>query len=349
MTNIYEWTDNPTVAGISLYDPDVLNDCLMHLKYNHGNIPVGTIFPCVCSKDWTPENALAVDGSEYSSGQFPTLWTDFLTATTPKLATCTYEQYASDIETYGQCAKFAVDTENNKFKVPTIKDGSYITQAMSDAEIGKAYNESLPNIKGEFIPWAYQGNYETGAFDSEGTLYLSYNSQGVNTGKKVTFDASRSSSTYQDNAKVQGDNVRLRWFVVVATGTTSQSAMDWSAWATSLEGKLNADHTNDTKPYVKTTYENGTSGYRIWSDGYCEQWGIVTGANGELVTTTFLKVFNVAPIVCVNFTFKIVGNVNYIYIQARNVTTTSFQINTYQDNCDGTMWRACGYLAAGQY
>ena len=116
-----------------------------------------------------------------------------------------------------------------------------------------------------------------------------------------------------------------------------------------MAGKLNADHTNDTKPYVKTTYENGTSGYRIWSDGYCEQWGIVTGANGELVTTTFLKVFNVVPIVCVNFTFKIVGNVNYIYIQARNVTTTSFQIYTYQDNCDGTMWRASGYLAAGQY
>lgn len=34
MTNNYNWTDNPTVAGVSVYDPDVLNDCLMHLKYD---------------------------------------------------------------------------------------------------------------------------------------------------------------------------------------------------------------------------------------------------------------------------------------------------------------------------
>lgn len=34
MTNTYDWTDNPTVSGVSVYDPDVLNDCLMHLKYN---------------------------------------------------------------------------------------------------------------------------------------------------------------------------------------------------------------------------------------------------------------------------------------------------------------------------
>lgn len=34
MTNTYEWTDNPTVSGVSVYDPDVLNDCLMHLKYD---------------------------------------------------------------------------------------------------------------------------------------------------------------------------------------------------------------------------------------------------------------------------------------------------------------------------
>lgn len=34
MTEKYNWTDNPTVAGVSVYDPDILNDCLMHLKYD---------------------------------------------------------------------------------------------------------------------------------------------------------------------------------------------------------------------------------------------------------------------------------------------------------------------------
>ena len=30
----FEWTDNPTEAGVAECDPDVLNDCLMYLRYN---------------------------------------------------------------------------------------------------------------------------------------------------------------------------------------------------------------------------------------------------------------------------------------------------------------------------
>jgi hypothetical protein len=33
--NQHEWTDNPTVSGISICDTDILNECLMHLKYNN--------------------------------------------------------------------------------------------------------------------------------------------------------------------------------------------------------------------------------------------------------------------------------------------------------------------------
>ena len=38
MTN-YNWTDNPTQADVSVYNPDVLNECLMHLKYDNNHIP----------------------------------------------------------------------------------------------------------------------------------------------------------------------------------------------------------------------------------------------------------------------------------------------------------------------
>lgn len=33
----YKWTDNPTEADVATYNPDVLNECLMHLKYD--NVP----------------------------------------------------------------------------------------------------------------------------------------------------------------------------------------------------------------------------------------------------------------------------------------------------------------------
>ena len=32
----YQWTDNPTVSGVAKCDTDVLNECLMHLKYDNG-------------------------------------------------------------------------------------------------------------------------------------------------------------------------------------------------------------------------------------------------------------------------------------------------------------------------
>lgn len=36
-TKLYEWTDNPTVSGVAQCNTDVLNDCLMHLKYDNNN------------------------------------------------------------------------------------------------------------------------------------------------------------------------------------------------------------------------------------------------------------------------------------------------------------------------
>nr|DAH14855.1 MAG TPA: L SHAPED TAIL FIBER PROTEIN [Caudoviricetes sp.] len=41
--------------------------------------------------------------------------------------------------------------------------------------------------------------------------------------------------------------------------------------------------------HIIDTYVNGTSGYRVWSDGYCEQWGIVTMPKSAGVDVTLLK------------------------------------------------------------
>jgi hypothetical protein len=39
----YNWVDNPTEAGIANCDPDILNEALMHLKYNNDSAKVGDI------------------------------------------------------------------------------------------------------------------------------------------------------------------------------------------------------------------------------------------------------------------------------------------------------------------
>jgi hypothetical protein len=305
-----------------------------------GSLPVGFVFPHTCSADFVPENSLPCNGTEYTAIQFLNLYNDWLVS--GKLKTCTYAEYSDMLATYGQCPMWGLDTNNNTFKVPTIKDGSVIQQAMTDSALGKAYNAGLPNITGTFQGTrssALSGYKEpSGAFLRDETAGLDTYGSGNSDMYNMSFDASKSNSIYGNSNTVQSVAVALRYFVVVATQSIKKSAMDWSNWASSLNNKLNADHSNDTKPYVIQTYVNGTSGYRIWSDKYCEQWGQTT-AN----SVTFLKPFE---------------NTNY------SVTCTFFQANadlsktghlfpvsktttgmTRSYNSSTVIWEAKGYIA----
>lgn len=176
------------------------------------------------------------------------------------LNTCTYSDYESDLATYGQCGKFAVDTTNGKFRVPLIKDGAVIQQALSDIELGKAYNAGLPNVTGSITVKSSSGAQtqlltdSTSGVEKNGALYISGTRTAYGIGqssetnssapKDLSFDASLSNSIYGNSDTVQMNAVALRYFVVVANGQTSQSMMDWSAWASSLQGKANIDGSN---------------------------------------------------------------------------------------------------------
>ena len=105
--------------------------------------------------------------------------------------------------------------------------------------------------------------------------------------------------------------------------------------------------------HIIDTYVNGTSGYRIWSDGYCEQWGVARGnTNGSI---TFLKTFtntnyNVSK--CYNnasATTRMHESGLYIsVIGVYNKTQNGF---LYKDSNDDYYfdWKVSGYLAEGEY
>ena len=67
--------------------------------------------------------------------------------------------------------------------------------------------------------------------------------------------------------------------------------MDWSKWASSLQGKANADLSNCTRPYVIETSDKSLlpSWYRVWSDGWCEQGGWQSVAEAKSGYITLLK------------------------------------------------------------
>lgn len=145
------------------------------------------------------------------------------------LPTCTPEEYNAFINTYGQCSYWMVDTGSGQFRTPKIKDGTFLQQAMSGAEIGKIYNAGLPNITGELaIDYSHAqslNNYNnyitaTGALQKTAitrTFYYlnSHSASNFNGLVSVDIDASRSSALYGASTTVQPVAIAVRYFVTI--------------------------------------------------------------------------------------------------------------------------------------
>ena len=103
--------------------------------------------------------------------------------------------------------------------------------------------------------------------------------------------------------------------------------------------------------HIIDTYVNGTSGYRIWSDGYCEQWGESTFNSGGS-TVSLLKTMKSTEYI-ITYMFVSTGTTNYgegINVSAR--TVSSFTAHGYHSTALTDVlckWLVKGYLASGQY
>lgn len=240
----------------------------------------------------------------------------------------------------------------NFFRVPLIKDGTVIQQALTSDELGKAYNAGLPNIEGSL--YAKFGIRSTDKISSDGCIVTDNVSSGWIGGAQqsgyssnnTSIDASLSSSVYGNSDTVQMNAVALRYFVVVANGTVNQSQMDWSEWSSSLQSKMNADHSNDTKPYIVEVSDKSLmpSWYRVWSDGWCEQ-GAYYVASGTSATVSFLVEYNSTPLVTLSEASTASGTDTGgfdMVTAATNITTASFRISIASGR--SIYWEAKGYI-----
>lgn len=99
---------------------------------------------------------------------------------------------------------------------------------------------------------------------------------------------------------------------------------------------------------IKESGKNGTSGYRVYSDGYCEQWGLSgsAGANGS-TTVTFSKAF---PDTNYSLTFCPISGMELIsgrFSATKTATLATFH-NGYS-RASQFNWLACGYLEKKEY
>lgn len=111
-------------------------------------------------------------------------------------------------------------------------------------------------------------------------------------------------------------------------------------------GRMQEQITNINAPsrgYLVQSYVNGTSGYRVYSDGWCEQWGRITVGQDASVSVTFLKPFMNASY----YANWISCNGETQYGEGTracdNLTTTSMRIYNGQDCAMLANWYTCGY------
>ena len=115
----------------------------------------------------------------------------------------------------GQCGKFVIDNTAGTIRLPKVVN---INGLQDLALMGSIKAESLPNITGEFSATRASGSDTTsGAFTQSENLINSATGTGKY-GRTYNFDASRSSSTYKDNAPVQQEAIQYPYFIQVATG-----------------------------------------------------------------------------------------------------------------------------------
>lgn len=159
---------------------------------------------------------------------------------------CTEEEWQA-IKTaskLGQCGKFVIDDEAGTIRLPAIININGLTDL---SKAGLIKDESLPNIKGSFRPNGGNGlsvGDTSGAFAprEEVSAVVAINGTTGTGNAGASFDASRSSSTYQDNAPVQQETVQYPYVICVNTGVEE------------AERPINNYQVNNTNSYGDNKY-----------------------------------------------------------------------------------------------
>lgn len=249
---------------------------------------------------------------------------------------------------------YILDTQYSRFKLPRTKYGFV---GLRD-EAGKYVPETLPNIAGKWdVDGLTDDGYKTSASKATGPFKVidtefTHNADGFSVAKSaaIDFDAHRANPTYQNNAPVQERATQMYLYFYV--GEFSQTSVEQTAGMRLeyLNNKLDADHFNDAKPYVKDTYISGTSGYRVWSDGFCEQWGIVTPTNAQAVAL-FKTYKDTNYIVLATSNYKDTAARRWASAGVTNASTIWVMTSSSASGASTTQatWTAKGYLAEGEY
>lgn len=249
----YQWTDNPTESGIATCDTDVLNECLMYLKYNGGSSRnIGEIVASTIPL--TDAGLHLLDGALLSSGSYADFVDyigDLYDSGDYTAIFDTEANWQAAVTLSGVCGKFVYDSVNNTVRLP-----KYGNQIFTKSPTG-----TIP-VKGNGKTLGLYNGSTTYALMNSGTYSdLAANGTTSNVGKNagtsvtatdristnvlmgVTTDGTKSGMV-ADLSSITNYPLDCYYYIVIATSTKTQIQVDIDEIATDLNGKADVDLLN---------------------------------------------------------------------------------------------------------
>lgn len=293
-------------------------------------------------------------GELYTADPTATCWTDEAT-------------WQASVTTYGECGKFVYDSVNNTLRLPKLS--SFIQATTIANELGTLVEAGAPNIIADSNYASNYGLLDNGQAGATPTGAFKFGVQTANRlslqsglGAHLSFDASLSNPIYGNSSTIQPQAIKYYFYIVVGTVSKTDIQIDIDNVMADLALKADTDLSNATPTSAFATilnnvgirtvvesYVNGQSGYRVYSDGFCEQWGTAQTVNDALSTANFLKNFRDTNYhVNINFTTVLTNNFTSIGFVNQNLKTVSsfqFTCNSYPANNPQIYWFACGFVS----
>ena len=253
--------------------------------------------------------------------------------------------WQNSVASFGVCGKFVYDADAGMVRLPKVT--GFVEGTLDASALGDLVQAGLPNISGSVVAsTATQGILlnPTGAFfNKTGTTKGTFNAgaSGSDFIDTLGFNASRSSSIYGSSNTVQPQSIKGFMYIVIAASAKSTVQADIDNLMSGVNALVS---TLSSNKYVTETYKNGLFWYRVWSDGWIEQGGIVAMPTIGWYPVTFLKPFS-------DTNYTVVGSQSDIstasvFTNAECIVsrTSSAMMHISIFNSTGSLaWRACGF------
>lgn len=154
-TSARQWTA-AYVSSVPDEDSAVVNKA--YLDSSRASRAIFEIFPTFRKDDGPINGAYDCDGSEFNKSDFKGENNPYDMLVLGKAETCTYEEYNTQITNYGMCSKFALDTTNQKFKVPTVYGIITDAKGISSLAAPSATSIQIPVVAGTNYPYTAPSN-----------------------------------------------------------------------------------------------------------------------------------------------------------------------------------------------